>query len=488
MNSMAQNGYGKIQKILWGFLLVTLPVTSFPFFLGFMGDGVLVRPLSLYPLILLMLMVTLPRLLTRDLPRTLIPFFIFVLVASASTALGLTRDIYPPIQMTVAGRALRTLLTLAIGGMFYLTVSLIPKNTKDLRFTLTCIYLGFGIALLWATFQIIYVIKFDRGYFDFLNQLQGLVSTRRLFDKRISGMTYEPSWFAEQLTFILMPLTFASVLSNYSVFRWRRGWLTVEALLLGWSLLALLFTYSRGGLAVFAILLVTTLIIGLGRRRKGAERRWFHWLKLFAQIGIVLLVLSLVVFTVAQRNNYFSRLWDYWTDEDSDGTYFYYIAFDQRFTYWETAYRIFEDFPTMGIGLGNYTFYFEEYLPDRQYNNPELILKLVPEKGRNQVVTVKNFPIRLLTETGLIGTAAFITFLIALSGSVLYLLLSNQPEAKFWGRAGLLGLISFIPVTLSVDSFAIPNMWVVFGLITASAFVMTQRGQATPVESASTPD
>ena len=60
-----------------------------------MGDGVQVRPLALYPLILLMLLVTLPRLLTRDLPSTLIPFFIFVLAALASTALGLTRDTYP---------------------------------------------------------------------------------------------------------------------------------------------------------------------------------------------------------------------------------------------------------------------------------------------------------------------------------------------------------------------------------------------------------
>jgi O-antigen ligase len=269
-----------------------------------------------------------------------------------------------------------------------------------------------------------------------------------------------------------MPLLFASVLSNYSVFRWRFRRLTIEAILLGWSIIALLFTYSRTGLAVFAGLLIVSLIMGLGWKFQNKKKRWVHWLKLVAQIVFVLILLGVVVFSVAQKNNYFSRLWSYWTDEESDGTYFYYIAFDQRFTYWETAYRIFEDYPAIGVGLGNFTFYFEEYLPDRQYKNPELLMKLVPEKGRNQVVTVKNFFVRLLAETGILGTSAFLAFLAAITGCVIYLMLSRERVGLFWGRAGLLGLISFLPVTLSVDSFALPNMWVVFGLITASAFVL----------------
>jgi len=185
-------------------------------------------------------------------------------------------------------------------------------------------------------------------------------------------------------------------------------------------------------------------------------------------------VFALVVVVAAQKNNYFARLWGYWTDEEAEGTYLYYIAFSQRLAYWETAYRIFEDHPVMGIGLGNFTFYFEEYLPYRQLRNPELLSKLVPDVGRNQVVTVKNFMIRLLAETGIVGTSMFVVFLVSLSGCVIFLLLSSQVEGRFWGKAGLLGLIAFLPVTLSIDSFAIPNMWVIFGLITASAHVFGQ--------------
>jgi O-antigen ligase len=320
------------------------------------------------------------------------------------------------------------------------------------------------------------VLKFDRDYFNLLNELQSWISTRRLFDKRISGMTYEPSWFAEQLTFTLMPLLFASVLSNHSIFRWRYRKLTIEMILLGWSGVALLFTFSRTGLAVFTGLLVVTLTLGLGRGLRDRKTPWLQVLKVGLQILIILILLILVVFAVGQRNQYFSRLWGYWTDEESEGTFFYYIAFDQRFVYWETAYRVFEDHPAVGVGLGNFTFYFQDYLPDRQYKNPELLMKLVPEVGRNQVVTVKNFLVRLLAETGLLGTAAFIAFLVAVTGCVIYLLLSSEQASRFWGRAGLLELIAFLPVTLSIDSFALPNMWVVFGLITASASVYHRIG------------
>jgi hypothetical protein len=466
------DGLRKFQKVLWAVFLVTLPVTSFPFFPGFMGGDAQVRPLALYPLFLLMVLSTLPQLLTQKLPSTLIPFFVFGIVALISTAWAFTRGIDPPLDVTVASRALRTLVTLAMGGLFYLTVSLIPRDSEDLRFTLTWLYLGYALVLVWASFQIVYILKFNRTYFNFLNDLQKLVSTRKLFDKRVSGMTYEPSWFAEQLTFVLMPLLFASVLSNYSVFRWRYRWVSIEMILLGWSAVALLFTYSRSGLALFIILVIVSLIMATWRGATRLGRPWRQWGKLFVRIGFVLVVICAVIFVAAQRNHYFSRLWGYWTDEESEGSYLYYIAFDQRFAYWETAYRIFSDYPGLGVGLGNFTFYFDEYLPYRQYRNPELLMKLVPEDGRNQVVTVKNFMLRILTETGILGTAMFLSFLVALAGCVLYLLLSDSQEGNFWGRAGLLGLVAFVAVSFSIDSFAIPNSWVVFGLITASTFVI----------------
>jgi len=169
------------------------------------------------------------------------------------------------------------------------------------------------------------------------------------------------------------------------------------------------------------------------------------------------------------------RLWNYWVDEESTGSYFQYIAFSQRFTYWETAYHIFEDAPVLGVGLGNYTFYFNEKLADRPiYPTPELFDTLVPAEGRHQLVVPKNLFARILAETGLLGTAVFSSFLVGMLGSIAYLLLSDTNEQRYWGRAGLLAMIVFVGVAFSVDSFAIPNMWINFGFVTASARIFSR--------------
>jgi O-antigen ligase len=227
--------------------------------------------------------------------------------------------------------------------------------------------------------------------------------------------------------------------------------------------------------------MLTALWIGFRKEKLARKRVRFTLLRQVLLIILILILILGIIFIVAQKNNYFSRLWSYWTDDESEGTYLYYIAFSQRFTYWETAIRIFTEYPVFGIGLGNFTYYFQDYLPDRQYRNPELIMKLVPEKGRNQVVTVKNFCLRILTETGIFGVSVFVSFLIALGGCVWYLLSASDPGWVFFGRAGLLGLVSFAFVTLSIDSFAIPNTWVVFGLITSSAFIMRSKNEENSV-------
>ena len=73
-----------------------------------------------------------------------------------------------------------------------------------------------------------------------------------------------------------------------------------------------------------------------------------------------------------------------------------------------TAYQIYNAYPLLGVGLGNYTFYFDEYLADRPLRpTPELLTKLTPEEGRSQLTTVKSIFPRILAETGLFGLATF---------------------------------------------------------------------------------
>ena len=68
------------------------------------------------------------------------------------------------------------------------------------------------------------------------------------------------------------------------------------------------------------------------------------------------------VFFVGSQNAYFSRLWRYWTDGKArTRTYLEFIAFEQRFVYWSTAMRIYEQNPLLGVGLGNYAFLLSRY-------------------------------------------------------------------------------------------------------------------------------
>jgi hypothetical protein len=466
--------YGKVCKFGWVVFLLCLPVTSFPYFPDFMMGSALVRPLSLYPLIALGILVTIPRLWIKPLPRTLIPFLVFGVIAIASTVFAQGRGIDPDIDVSVQNRAISTLATLGIGALFYLTVSTFPGNPDDLRLTLRWLYVGLAVALVWGTAQGVYILKFNQAYFDFFNKLQSYISIRPLvtFAKRAAGMAYEPSWFAEQLSFLYMPWLFSAVISKFTVFRWRWRGLTVELLLLGWSTGMLFLTFSRTGMLILILFVILAFLMWPRVKDRKARKLWIYGLKQATQVGLIMVVMGVIIFAIGSQNNYFARMWRYFLpDEETEGSYLYYIAFDQRFVYWETAYHIFEADPVLGIGLGNYAFYYKEYLPDRQYRNPEIYLPLVPEEGRSQIVTVKNMPLRILTETGILGGAAFIAFVIAIIGCVFYSYLSLDDEQRFWGRAGLFGLVAFFPVVFSIDSFAVPNLWVVFGLITASAHV-----------------
>jgi len=118
------NWLPKFQKIIWAAFLVSLPVTSFPYFPGGLGGRTEVRPLALYPLVLLLVIVVLPRLFTKPIPRVAIPLAAFALVAVFSTLLALGRGIDPDINITVSARSIRMLVTLALGGAFFLTVAI----------------------------------------------------------------------------------------------------------------------------------------------------------------------------------------------------------------------------------------------------------------------------------------------------------------------------------------------------------------------------
>ena len=471
-----------VEKVLWALFLTSLPITSFPFFPRQIGGGTLVRPLAVYPLLGLLILVTIPRLIREPLSKTILALLPFILLSLVSALLASTRGIEPSQGVSVWERMVRAFATLGLGSAIYFTVVLFPQTLEDLRNSLRWLYGGFVLALFWGSLQAIYVLNFSTKWFDLLSKAQSYLSIRRLFVNRVSGLTYEPNWFADQIGFLLLPWLLASVMSGFSVFKWRWYKITVEWILLVWALAVLALTFSRAGLFLMLVLIFLSVVFFWRQRPKpaGKKRTFLKTLLTSSLLGMGLMGLLVgLIFVASSKNAFFGRLWNYWQRKPSEGYleyiggYFEYLGFGARFTYWEAAYNTYQANPLLGVGLGNYAFYFNEMLPDKPLaSTPEVLRLVVPEVGRNRLVTPKNFYLRLLAETGLLGAAAFAAFVMAVMGCALYLWFSQDLKAKFWAMAGLLGIAAFLIDSFSFDSFAIPNMWVVFGLITSAAWVV----------------
>jgi hypothetical protein len=474
----------RLSRPAWAAFLIALPVTSFPYFPPAFGGEALVRPLSLYPLLILVVISLLPRLFTRPVSRTAVTLLPFVLIAMASSALSLLQGIEPALGISIESRVLRGVITLLVGCAFYLTLAQLPDTLEDLRFSLRWIYIGCGIALLWGSIQALVLISHSRAGFELLSKIQTYISIRPLRPDRISGLTYEPHWYAEQIILLLVPWTLAAVLSNITVFRWRWRRLTIEMILLGWAILVLPFTYSRAGLANLLVLAFLTVLLFRPLPMDGNQPvtdpkrilRHPQIRRRLVEVILTLVVVALPIYLIGTQNLFFARIWDYWKQPNASVTgYLTYLGFDARVVYSQAAFRTYQAYPVLGVGLGNYAFYFEEMLPYRPIAEvPEVLTMITPEPGRDRLITAKNFYLRLMAETGIVGTAAFFAFLTAILGCAIYLWLDRRRQWQYWGMASLCGLLAFALAALTFDSFVIPNMWVVFGLITAATRVMIQ--------------
>ena len=490
---MIEIRHDRLRKVLWAILLLSLPVSSFPYFPSSIGGGsASVQPLLVYPLFGLVVLFVLPYLWKKPLPIFWRPFLLFVILATLSSLLPFIRGAESTLkEVDIGSRVVRSLITLALAGAIYWTVSIIPRNRRDLRFSLRWLYAGLGVALFWGSLQILYVLEIIPGWYQLMQGWQQHLTVSKLLPNRISGMAFEPSWFADQLAALWLPWVLGALLTDYTVFHWRWKWITVEKVLFLWLILVLLFTLSRAGLGV-AILVILIGMLFFRRRNVFTEGLtdsdrseqgevkgnglFRETLKRLALALAIIIVLALLFLLISFQSNYISRMWKYWSttgQRDLQG-YFSYIGFGPRFVYWRTAFRIFSNYPILGVGLGNYTFHFRDFMPSVQIGYmPELIRRFVP--GSKRVITSKNFLAHILAETGFLGTATFLIFLFILVLGALYLWLSNDKEKHYWGTSSLLGLTAFIIDTFSYDSFAIPNPWIVFGLVTSSIMILSDK-------------
>ncbi len=460
--------WARLRWGLWVVLLVGLPISSFRFFPRAIGGGALVRPLSLYPLIVLAVAVTLPALFRRRLPVSVGWLGLFVLVALVASTGFVFRDLPPVNGVRPPSRVVRGLITLVVGVAFYLTVALFPRNRQELERSLRWLYVALAGALAWGTFQIGYILTRSYAWYLFANRLQRMFSTRDLLIRRISGPAYEPNWFASQLLLVFLPWLLASVLTGRSAFRWRWRWVTVEAVLTVWTFGVLLFTYSRAGLATAAGLVALAVFLRPAKR--------FPWKWRFVALGGMAVLFAAVLFLLGQTNPYFARIWTAFGLPLEN--YVFMLGMQGRFAYWQAAYEVYRQHPLLGVGLGNFAFYFAHALQPRPLGlDHELLQVLLPGSGYG-LVTPKNLYVRLLAETGLAGFVAFFAFWHAVFRDGVRLLGRGGQDGMFWGLGTVLGFAALLLFAISFGSFAVADMWVFLGFVTAAALTAPPQGTA----------
>ncbi len=490
--------FDKLAWWAWLVMLACVPVTSFPLIRATIG-GETVSPLSLLPLLFLVIWMLRYFLRGGRLPAETSPLLLFGALAALSSALSLALPLEPYKGLTALSRILHGMATLGIGLAFYLSAVIFPAGPRRVRSSLRALYIGGALTLLWASLQATYVLRGVRTVPWAFNQIHRLFAVRDLFTNRVTGMAYEPSWLGDQLVVLYLPLWLASLVTGYSVVP-KRG--KVPALELGlavWGIAVLLLAESRisvigllATLAVLGVWLAWRWAGDLVSRMPSRFRLGFPITSLLSRIG--LLVLALMALVLLTRGVLAVSATTDWRIRRVLGLpeeiaalraehpyeLVYAVAdraaFAERVVYWRAGFFAFEQYPLLGVGVGNAGFLFEEGLPT--YGQRLVEIRRVLSPANLSFPNPKSLWIRLLAETGFVGTAAFLTWvMLLLAASVAQAKKPGySPTSRLAGVAGILALPAWLLEGFSLDTLALPQTWILLGLVTASAW----RWRASP--------
>jgi len=466
----------RLVDFLWGLTLVCLPVTSFPF-MPFVGKETQVRPLSIYPMLLLFpfLLLQIKRKRIKIWYPVFIPLGVFILVAFVATLLA---SFYAPLELRgldYQGRVLRAIITLVIGTGFFLYAIWTTRSKQQLFTSLKWLYLGLFLSFLWGVFQVLVYY----GWFlneTILDQIQKLFSTSGISFKnlRIPGFAFEPSWLAGQIAIFYIPWLFASFLTGFRLTRWR--WL--EYVLVAMAVFLLVLTYSRSGLA---IVLIACLITALFSGRDKIKQAWVWWKQPFKRtlteittrrrnlavrfgLAATLLVFVGLSLQVLGHNPYFSLLWR--SRKTNLVEYIIDISAGPRLAYSMAGLETFSQHPWTGVGLGASGMYLYSNLPDWSKTFiPEISIQLSPLSS--SYPNIKNLFIRILAETGILGLGTFVGFLLFILAKILTLRNDPDRDSRFLLVSGTFSWIVILLYCLTQDSFAMPTTWINFAFLLA---------------------
>lgn len=476
--------------VLWGLMLLLLPITSMPAVRDLLHISVIAMP-SIFALGLLLIFWLIPYFLRGGgYPRTALPLLGFVFAVMLSLALsGL--QVVPTIKGSgFLRQEISAFITLLVGLAFFLTAYSKISKESELKTALMWIYLGGAIMILWSFAQSAAWMSFGR-YPDWMRDLQDMFSLGPLYRQRATGFALEPSWLAHMLNMLYLPVWLASVVSGYSAFRFRLfKKITLEMVLLAGGILVLILTLSRVGWITF-FCMIAYLVIGWNvhlvrwlqsRFRIKEENR--RGSTVLLSIGLVLLYLGVIVFAAFGMSRVDPRMADlftpgFWKLNDLN-RYANALQFGERVVYWQAGWDVFNRFPVVGVGLGNAGRWFDETIPSYGLNLIEVRQLLYRS---TELPNIKNLWIRILAETGFVGFAFFIAWLGSLLKQVIGNRNSRNTLQKFAAIWCIFIVIGIVLEGFSIDSFGMPYFWISSGLILSIDHIQSTEGQGTLVPS-----
>jgi len=481
---------------LWALTLIGLPLTSFPLITSL--TGATVAPFSAIPLAVLILLWFVPYLVRRgSLPRETLPLVAFLLLALVLALFAFFTVESTFRDKTLLGQTLRTFVPVGMGAAFFLLISAWHKDTLAIRRTLQWIHVGGFVLLVWSVAQAMVVIGFRWQYPAWMDWIRTALVTQSNMagNPRLAGLTWEPSWFAHQLNMLYLPLWLAASYQRTTVF--PRLWkISVENIFLVLGVVVFFLGSPRiGGVAFMLVLFYLFLMFNVAVYRWVIHRLTPLWSALKRPglikfgVGVVLVIgfigmyvgfSALVLKVVSERDWRVALLIKSPLSQSeiqqlsalNENTLFYLglrFAFMERTVYWMDGWRIFNDYPLLGVGLGNAGFYFIPRLPAVGWSSIEVRAIVNANAG---LPNIKSIWYRLLAETGLVGFSIFVTWLLVLWSSASKSLRSRDDTLRTVALAGQLALLAFVFEGFSVDTFGLPYLFIMAGLIASAGWVI----------------
>ena len=478
-------------SLAWIMAVILLPITSLPWLVDLSGATTVAPPSVIFFLGLAIAWWAPEVLLGKQIIFEIKPFLLFLLVVGIAWAAALFLPVEPFRGHSIQTEYKEALITVVMAASVYIvTATWLSQHPQWVKITMQLINLSGLVLVAWSLVQALYVLLWDGHYANIIYRLQSLVSSRPgdlLFQDRVTGMAFEPSWLAHQLVLVYLPVWLSALINGYSAFKWRKGLISLESILLVSGVFVLFMSFSRIGWLSFLLALAYLMVllninlthqikkrlqVGLGSGR-GAVFSGFVSTGIILSFGLgYFLMIAGLVWLGARFEPRLARIL---TENLSTVTGFLDLTnrlfFAERAVYWTAGLNVFGTYPWLGVGPGNAGLFFSETMPSLGYALTEIMNMFY---RFTFLPNTKSMWIRLLAETGMIGFTFFITWLFLVFRSARLAFKHGTREIQVLGLVGQLALAAYLSEAFSLDSFAMPYIWFCLGLVSA-ACVLTRR-------------